>query len=299
MPETVQSAYETVNICLASNENYAPHLATTVYSLIKNRDPGRFYDILVLHKDIREETRKKICSMGKNGKISIRFLFMEEVEKEVSCDVGAYYSMETNYRLYLFGKKFEKYDKMIYLDCDLIVEEDISKLFDTELGDCEAAAVRSEEFRLLSKIKKPVFLDGYPYNVDNYRTDALGMESPENYFNAGVIVMDLKKARKRITWEQIPEILHLHNYYYNDQDVLNILFDGKVKNIDCAWNYMTYIAEQLEKENENNRRLYEDLYRENPHIIHYTSAVKPWNNGNKVFADRYWKYRKEMEEKYA
>lgn len=299
MPETVQSAYETVNICLASNENYAPHLATTVYSLIKNRDPGRFYDILVLHKDIREETRKKICSMGKNGKISIHFLSMEEVEKEVSCDVGAYYSIETNYRLYLFGKKFEKYDKMLYLDCDLIVEEDISKLFDTELGDCEAAAVRSEEFRLLSKIKKPVFLDGYPYNVDNYRTDALGMKSPENYFNAGVIVMDLKKARKRITWEQIPEILHRHNYYYNDQDVLNILFDGKVKNIDCAWNYMTYIAEQLEKENENNRRLYEDLYRENPHIIHYTSAVKPWNNGNKVFADRYWKYRKEMEEKYA
>ena len=188
---------------------------------------------------------------------------------------------------------------ILCLDCDLIVEGDISKLYDIELGNCEVAAVRSEDFRLLSKTKSPIFLEGYPYNVDNYRTEALGMQVPENYFNAGVLVIDLKKTRQRINQEQVFEILHRHNYKYNDQDVLNILFDGRVKVMDCRWNYMTYIPEQIAKENVNNRKLYEDLYREKPCIIHYTSAEKPWNTETKVLGDRYWKYRNEMEAVYA
>ena len=297
--EPIQPAYIPVNLCFAANENYVGHLATALYSVLKNRDTGRLYDVLILHKDISEESQKRILDMEKEGNVVIRFISMEPYEKLVAYDVGAYYSIETNYRLFLFGELFAKYDRMLYLDCDLIVEGDVGRLYDVELGECEAAAVRSEDFRLLSKIKKPIFMDRFPYNADNYRTDALGMKTPENYFNAGVIVMDLKKARQRLTQEQVFEILHRHKYYYNDQDVLNIVFDGRVKNVDCMWNYMTYIPEQLAKENENNRKLFEDLYREDPCIIHYTSAEKPWNTETKVLGDRYWKYRNEMEAVYA
>lgn len=297
--EAIQPACIPVNLCFAANEKYARHLAVALYSVLKNRDTKRLYDVLILHKDISEESQKRILEMEKEGNVFIRFISMEQYEKQVAYDVGAYYSVETNYRLFLFGEMFAKYDRILYLDCDLIVEGDISGLYDVELGDCEAAAVRSEDFRLLSKIKKPIFMDRFPYNVDNYRTDALGMKTPENYFNAGVLVMDLKKVRQRITQKQVFEILHRHNYYYNDQDVLNIVFDGRVKNVDCRWNYMTYIPEQLAKENVNNRKLFAEFYRENPCIIHYTSAEKPWNSETKVFGDRYWKYRKEMERKYA
>ena len=296
--EAIQPACIPVNLCFAANEKYARHLAAALYSVLKNRDTKRLYDVLILHKDISEESQKRILEMEKEGNVFIRFISMEQYEKQVAYDVGAYYSVETNYRLFLFGEMFAKYDRILYLDCDLIVEGDISGLYDVELGDCEAAAVRSEDFRLLSKIKKPIFMDRFPYNVDNYRTDALGMKTPENYFIAGVLVMDLKKVRQRITQKQVFEILHRHNYYYNDQDVLNIVFDGRVKNVDCRWNYMTYIPEQLAKENVNNRKLFAELYRENPCIIHYTSAEKPWNSETKVFGDRYWKYRKEMERKY-
>ena len=235
--EAIQPACIPVNLCFAANEKYARHLAAALYSVLKNRDTKRLYDVLILHKDISEESQKRILEMEKEGNVFIRFISMEQYEKQVAYDVGAYYSVETNYRLFLFGEMFAKYDRILYLDCDLIVEGDISGLYDVELGDCEAAAVRSEDFRLLSKIKKPIFMDRFPYNVDNYRTDALGMKTPENYFNAGVLVMDLKKVRQRITQKQVFEILHRHNYYYNDQDVLNIVFDGRVKNVDCRWNY--------------------------------------------------------------
>lgn len=194
--EAIQPACIPVNLCFAANEKYARHLAAALYSVLKNRDTKRLYDVLILHKDISEESQKRILEMEKEGNVFIRFISMEQYEKQVAYDVGAYYSVETNYRLFLFGEMFTKYDRIMYLDCDLIVEGDISGLYDVELGDCEAAAVRSEDFRLLSKIKKPIFMDRFPYNVDNYRTDALGMKTPENYFNAGVLVMDLKKCDK-------------------------------------------------------------------------------------------------------
>ena len=225
--EAIQPACIPVNLCFAANEKYARHLAAALYSVLKNRDTKRLYDVLILHKDISEESQKRILEMEKEGNVFIRFISMEQYEKQVAYDVGAYYSVETNYRLFLFGEMFAKYDRILYLDCDLIVEGDISGLYDVELGDCEAAAVRSEDFRLLSKIHTPIFMDRFPYNVDNYRTDALGMKTPENYFNAGVLVMDLKKVRQRITQKQVFEILHRHNYYYNDQDVLNIVFAGR------------------------------------------------------------------------
>mgnify|MGYP000781351188 CR=1 FL=1 len=292
--EAIQPACIPVNLCFAANEKYARHLAAALYSVLKNRDTKRLYDVLILHKDISEESQKRILEMEKEGNVFIRFISMEQYEKQVAYDVGAYYSVETNYRLFLFGEMFAKYDRILYLDCDLIVEGDISGLYDVELGDCEAAAVRSEDFRLLSKIKKPIFMDRFPYNVDNYRTDALGMKTPENYFNAGVLVMDLKKVRQRITQKQVFEILHCHNYYYNDQDVLNMLFDGRVHPVDFRWNYTTFVAGHLQSGNCNSEKLFADLQRENPAIIHYVGRRKPWTTGE-ILRERYEEYREKLE----
>ena len=51
----IEPAYQSVNLCFASNEKYAPHLATVLYSLLKNCDTKRMYDIIILHKDICRE----------------------------------------------------------------------------------------------------------------------------------------------------------------------------------------------------------------------------------------------------
>ena len=88
---------------------------------------------------------------------------------------GIYYTVEAVYRLLLLGDTFSRYLHILYLDCNLIVNGDVSRLYDTELGEAEIAVVSAEEFMVLSKTKRAVFFGGYPYNVDNYRTDALGM----------------------------------------------------------------------------------------------------------------------------
>ena len=276
--QPIQQAFEPVSICFASDDNYAPYLKVAIYSLLCNRNRERSYDIIILHKRISREHQGEILGLadGKSG-VSIRFVNVVEADRELQSDVGCYYAVETNYRLLLFSKLFQNYRRMLYLDCDIIVTGDVGELFDVDLEGKSAAGVEDVGFRWLAYPKRAIFLDNKPYNVLNYCTDVLGIKDPGGYVNAGVLLFDLEKCRQKVSFRDVVETLHSRNFFYNDQDVLNILLEGNIKQVDCKWNYMNNIAFYLECDRKEFRELYLDLYREDYRIIHYISAKKPWN----------------------
>ena len=276
--QPIQQAFEPVSICFASDDNYAPYLKVAIYSLLCNRNRERSYDIIILHKRISKEHQGEILGLadGKSG-VSIRFVNVVEADRELQSDVGCYYAVETNYRLLLFSKLFQNYRRMLYLDCDIIVTGDVGELFDVDLEGKSAAGVEDVGFRWLAYTKRAIFLDNKPYNVLNYCTDVLGIKDPGGYVNAGVLLFDLEKCRQKVSFRDVVETLHSRNFFYNDQDVLNILLEGNIKQVDCKWNYMNNIAFYLECDRKEFRELYLDLYREDFRIIHYISAKKPWN----------------------
>lgn len=276
--QPIQQALEPVSICFASDDNYAPYLKVAIYSLLCNRNRERSYDIIILHKRISREHQGEILGLadGKSG-VSIRFVNVVEADRELQSDVGCYYAVETNYRLLLFSKLFQNYRRMLYLDCDIIVTGDVGELFDVDLEGKSAAGVEDVGFRWLAYTKRAIFLDNKPYNVLNYCTDVLGIKDPGGYVNAGVLLFDLEKCRQKVSFRDVVETLHSRNFFYNDQDVLNILLEGNIKQVDCKWNYMNNIAFYLECDRKEFRELYLDLYREDYRIIHYISAKKPWN----------------------
>lgn len=276
--QPIQQAFEPVSICFASDDNYAPYLKVAIYSLLCNRNRERSYDIIILHKRISKEHQGEILGLadGKSG-VSIRFVNVAEADRELQSDVGCYYAVETNYRLLLFSELFQNYRRMLYLDCDIIVTGDVGELFDVDLEGKSAAGVEDVGFRWLAYTKRAIFLDYKPYNVLNYCTDVLGIKDPGSYINAGVLLFDLEKCRQKVSFRDVVETLHSRNFFYNDQDVLNILLEGNIKQVDCKWNYMNNIAFYLECDRKEFRELYLDLRREDYRIIHYISAKKPWN----------------------
>lgn len=276
--QPIQQAFVPVSICFASDDNYAPYLKVAIYSLLCNRNRERSYDIIILHKRISREHQGEILELvdGKSG-VSIRFVNVAEADRELQSDVGCYYAVETNYRLLLFSKLFQNYRRMLYLDCDIIVTGDVGELFDVDLEGKSAAGVEDVGFRWLAYTQRAIFLDNKPYNVLNYCTDVLGIKDPGGYVNAGVLLFDLEKCRQKVSFRDVVETLHSRNFFYNDQDVLNILLEGNIKQVDCKWNYMNNIAFYLECDRKEFRELYLDLRREDYRIIHYISAKKPWN----------------------
>ncbi|MBP9995941.1 MAG: glycosyltransferase family 8 protein [Lachnospiraceae bacterium] len=268
-----------VNICFAVDDNYAPYLKVALYSLLQNRNRGYFYNIIILHTQLSSDSMKLIMSVAKDeNQVEVNFTDVSALASGVDYEINTYVSIATNYRLLLFSDMFKAYDRMLYLDCDIIVDGDIGKLYFEDMNDSLAVAVEETDFRQLGYCKKAVFLDkSNPYNVDNYRTDALKMKHPETYFNAGVILLDLEKCRKEFDVEYVFGVLQRAKYHYNDQDVLNIIFDGKVKLVDYIWNYHNNVEFFCSLDPKIYGALYTDVRRKKPNIIHYVSSKKPWN----------------------
>lgn len=295
--QNLKPAFWPVNICCACNEKYADPLSVCLYSLLKNADKSRVYDIVILHSAISAE------AMGPFEKLEehfdcckIRFVDMMAFREGVKHSERTYITAETNYRLAVFGELFANYDRILYLDCDTIVEGDISELFDMDLKGCAIGGAPATDVMHLRLIKKGFFIDGEPHNLTYYEKSALGLREPDRYFNAGVLVIDLKKARGFVSEEQAVELLNSRDWFYYDQDVLNMLFMDRVYLLDVKWNYTVNIETSQKHPNPQVAALMEEAHRTEYGIIHYISGNKPWIKEDVALGEHYHRYEKEFTE---
>lgn len=277
----------TINICYATNELYAEPMIVSMYSMLQNADANRQYDISVMHKDLQPETmeRVKLLERMRPG-ITIHMMDVSAYDAQVCDRTCGYITSETNYRLFLLGDLFCKYDRMIYLDCDTIVCGDISELFDTDLQGQSVGVVEAMDHRYLSVMKKAKFFEGKPYNIDAYKTKILQMQPTDIYFNAGVILFDLTGCRRIGDDKAAVRLLNQRHYYYNDQDVLNMMFHAHTHMLDLSWNYTNEIEEYHKFQEAALIQAYHDTYVSQYRVIHFVSGRKPWNA--KTHLDAYY-----------
>lgn len=299
--EVLSPAYDTdlVSICMASNDAYVPYCTVALYSLLVNADNKRNYDILIMNKDISKENMTKVKLLSKlRENVSIRFLNMEYFDKSVQYKVGAYYSVETNYRLLLFSKMFSAYDRILYLDCDTIVRDDISKLFDMNLQEAAAGGVKDYSFMKMEHVKMPVFSDNVPYSTINYRIKVLGLAQIEKYVNAGVMLFDLVKCREIADEKKAIEVLQSKQFQYNDQDTLNIIFNQNMYMLDVRWNYQNCYERFSIDKNRTIAKMYKKIHQDNPAIIHYVSGIKPWKYTDVTLGNFFNEYVNDMKDEF-
>lgn len=268
-----------IAICFAADDNYAPYLKVAIYSLLCNRNTTYSYDIIILHTIISKKNIDGILTVSENqDNVSIRFIDVSEDELLIEYDTGAYYSIATNYRLFLFSEMFKKYNKILYLDSDLVILGDVSELFNIDMEGQPIAAVEDIGMKQVCyDVNIEILLEGKLYTGNTYCTDVLGLKHPETYFNAGVILLDLERCRTIFSFQEVLDILHGKLYVYNDQDVCNILFEGQVKKIEYRWNYQNYLEDFLMKNRGEYPPIFDTIKRTDYDIIHYIGDKKPWN----------------------
>lgn len=131
-----------VPVVFASDNNYVPMLATTIYSMLKNASTSRTYDVIVLERDITDENKRYMRQFfAKFPNAVLRFFDVSRYLAGFNLTTSnAHISIETYYR-FIIQEALPFYSKLLYLDCDLVVNGDIAELFDTELGDHAIGAV--------------------------------------------------------------------------------------------------------------------------------------------------------------
>lgn len=236
-------------IVLGANYQYADQVLTTMKSVCYHNRDIRFY---VINSDFPTEWFTNL-----NRKL--KALNCEVVNARVNNSHISQYKTNIHYATFLryFISDFVVEDKVLYLDCDLVVTQDLTPLFEMDLGDRPLAAVKD-----------------------------LGAQAyfGEHSFNAGVLLINNHLWKKEEIRKQLIEMTNeLHDKVaQDDQSILNILFEGRWFPLDLKYNTIT-IHTHLTTECPE-----EGYY---PAIIHYLTDKKPWKMFERsIYRDVWWFY---------
>lgn len=256
---------EIIPIFFAVNDNYAPYLGVAVKSMLENASKNYDYKIYVLVTNVSEEHKDKLRKITADyDYASIDFINVtEELDKmQGMLHMRDYYSKETYYRFFI-APLFPQYDKVLYLDCDIVVKGDISEMYNKPLGNNLLGAA----------IEEVVYLDPI---FRNYSEKCLGVPA-DDYIGAGILIINAKKFRQEHVEEQFVDMLSKYKFYVaQDQDYLNVICKDRIYYLDLGWNKTAFKNP--------------DFNDANLKIVHYKMSWKPWLNDGVEYEWDFWKY---------
>ncbi len=168
-------------------------------------------------------------------------------------------------------------DRVVYLDCDLVVLKDITPLYDTDLSDFPLAACL--DFWLTGGPPFPPIAGWGVREWHKFLSEVVRIADHRAYFNAGVLVMDLKRFRNTGLIHAAEEFLEQTNYktVYVDQDALNHAINGAFVRLDSRWNFFGNRGKTDFDTADHEIAASASPSHSDPWIIHYAGPNKPWS----------------------
>lgn len=281
-----------IAIALSANDFFVPYVSVVLLSIKEYISNNNNYDILIMSRDISEISQKNLKRVfADNDNVKLRFINVSREGRNFeNLFVRGHFAIETYFRL-LLPELLSSYEKVLYLDSDLIVHADLADLYNTDVEGVLLAASRDADTAGL--------YNGYEPNKKAYMDNVLGIKKPYEYFQAGVILFNLEMFRQTYTTKEMLEFAASNQWELLDQDVLNYLAQGKYKAIDMAWNVMTdwrriRISEIISRA----PKYLSDEYRvahESPKIIHFAGPDKAWHQPYADYAECFWKFARKSD----
>lgn len=251
-----------IPIFFSTDDNYIPYLDVAIASLSANASKDYTYKIIVLNTGLNPESEAKVKQNERPG-LSIEFI---NISKQIEIIKNHFkniyhFSIVTYYRLFI-ASLFPEYDKVVYLDCDLVVLGDVSELYYTDLGENILAAAPEQFVQNTAEFR-------------DYAETAIGVD-PDHYINAGVLVINLAEFRKRRIKEKFVNMIT--NYDFDlldpDQAYLNYLCKDKIFTLPNGWN-----KEPMDLPCHGQKN-----------IVHFALYKKPWQYDDVMDGEHFWKY---------
>ena len=263
----------TIPIVVAFTPSYFVPAAVMLHSILGSTIcKETVYEVYCLvTEDIPERQKTKLEEMA-GGKMS--FIYVNLRGRMDGLYVDPKYSEAASYRL-LLPELFPELDKVLYVDCDVVVKQDVAVLFNkTDLTDSLLAAVFEA-----------------PIEKQAERWEALGCDSHQ-YFNSGVLLMNLAQMRIEGTSVKLMKVLDTDYLEFPDQDALNIVCKGRVRSLSPVYNGIrTFFLPQYKGEfvSQYSEELWQEV--QSRGSIHYTGG-KPWNILTVKFEEWWEEYKK-------
>ncbi len=289
-----------MNLAFSCDDRYAPFVGICILNLLAFLPRDQVVHVYILDLDIRPENRERLQNLGsqlKNATITLvdakALLKREIVDLEKYVHFGEHISIGT-YIPFFIANLLDDLDKVLFLDADLVIRESLSDLYQIDISEYYAAVVRhftNSYYGPYKGTKSGLFFDAYCkkyFQMDH-----------TVYFNAGVMLLNLRKMRAERVSEKLlqtlfsfsPEFFQNQIEYHN-QDSFNKVFYKKVVFLPLKYNVNPLGESVL---NDRQARLPNCFVTElksaltRPAVVHFTGMEKPWNNAaHKEFAWLFW-----------
>lgn len=258
---------EKIHIAITHNDNYTEYCVTTMTSIIANKGDEEIV-FHIIDGGLSEFSKSKIIEVP-NCEVIFDKIDMDMFKEYKKAD---YYPVQILFTMIL--PSVVNVDKLLYLDCDLVVNSSLKELWNMDIEDNYIIGV--EDANGVKYAKK------------------FGLKKESRFFNTGMMLINCKKWRDDFIPARAVQIAidNTGTPYGYDQTVLNQLFEGKVKYVDLKWNLQycpinVYPTYQSKKEYKNAIKA--------ANIVHFVGDYKPWKMGYSCFSPKqkdFFKYHK-------
>lgn len=254
---------ETISILLACDNNYAQHAAVVAVSILIHTKKPDLVKLYLLDDGITDENRHRIEKSVTSAGGQITFITITP-EALSGVFVSDHISRAAYFRLLMGELLPEKLKRVIYLDTDTVVLDDIAGLWQTDLGGKPLGAV--PDLGILSSARS-----------QQEKHDSIGLLPGQAYFNSGVLLVDLARWRSEQIGEKTLQAVLTHHYRHHDQDGLNAVLMNNWQALPVRWNVIppvSVLAPKIYFRRELRQAAVEA--KRSPALIHWAGRYKPW-----------------------
>ncbi len=267
-----------VNIVFSSDDNYAQHTAVAMASILLNTSNPAKIRFFIIDDGITDDKKSKIKGTAESLQSTVEFITVKN-KQLMQGFVSGEISRACYFRIDIPNILPAEVTKVIYLDCDLLLYDDIQILWNTDIGDYPLAAVCDYGIMASKRLRRQ-------------KAKCIGLPYKADYFNSGVLIMNLDAWRKADYSGKVIEIVQKNKFPNHDQDALNKVFMNNWYILPLRWNvippvfnlFMKILKSELLRKNAVEAK-------KNPAIFHYAGGYKAWEYKlYQGFNDQYYKY---------
>ena len=249
---------EPIGLLTTLDQNYLPQLQVLLTSLYIN-NPGELFSLYLLHSGIPDEALAPVQRQCEACGYSFLPNRVDDALFQ-GAPITRQYPKEMYYRLLAAQMLPKTVKQVVYLDPDILIINSIRPLWETDLkGNLFAAAAHTGKTELANSVNQ------------------LRLGTEQDYYNSGVLLMDLEAGRREIDPGEIFRYVEKHHkeLILPDQDILNAMYSKRILPLeDVLWNYdaRNYSNYLIRSGGEYDL----NWVMEHTAILHFCGKQKPW-----------------------
>lgn len=264
-----------MNIIYATDDLYSKLVLVSLKSVFMNNTDADEINVYIVEDGVTEENKELLRELTGSYKREIQFIPLTEEYAKIYSTISGKARVSAVVYSYCYFQDIlpQSIDKALMLEGDCMVLGSLQELYDTDLTGCYFAAADDLQSKWMKK--------------------KLGMQPDSPYVNSGVILFNFAEMRRDHASEKITEIIQAgkSEFFYEAQDELNVLAEGKVRVLPPKYNSTTAIflfdkyEHMLRYRQPSTKCTKEGFFeaKEHPVIVHFTKnqiiQPRPWIEG--------------------